>query len=245
MSETLEKLAETEARLKRLEDGSQDLIDQEQLTEAQGQLNEVMRYDLQLDAARSELQNLEVQLEQAQRVQSDRASRRAELKTDQERLRQETKRLEELQEQERESLASLEELRQASTNAEAAVEAALQSEASWRRILDRIIRSAELNDLLRQQSEVEAAQERLAEAQRQAEQIKVTDESLQHIRQAADMAEQANARLSVAATRISFDIPSDRLAGVEADGVPLTDPPTTVEAVEPVSITIPERDRFS
>ena len=241
MSETLEKLAAAEARLSRLEDGSQDIIDQEELKEAQEQLNEVMRHDLQLEAARSELQNLEVQLEQAQREQSDRASRRAELKTDQERLRQETKRLEKLQEQERESLASLDELRQASTDAEEAVEAALQSEASWRRILDRITRSAELNNLIRQQSEVKATEERLAEAQRQAEQIKVTDESLQHIRQATDMAEQANARLSVAATRISFDIPSDRLSGIEADGVPLTDPPTTVEAVEPVSITIPER----
>ncbi len=243
-SETLEKLAAVEARLSRLEEGSQDIIDQEELKEAQEQLNEVMRHDLQLEAARSELQNLEVRFEQAQREQSDRASRREELKTDQERLRQETKRLEELQEQERESLVSLDELRQASTDAEAAVEAAVQAEASWRRILDRIIRSAELNDLLRQQSEVKAAQERLAEAQRQAEQIKVTDESLQHIRQATDIAEQANARLSVAATRISFDIPSDRLTGIEADGVPLTDPPTTVESVEPVSITIPERGRI-
>ena len=244
MSETLEKLAAVEAWLSRLEEGSQDIIDQEELKEAQEQLNEVMRHDLQLEAARSELQNLEVRFEQAQREQSDRASRREELKTDQERLRQETKRLEELQEQERESLVSLDELRQASTDAEAAVEAAVQAEASWRRILDRIIRSAELNDLLRQQSEVKAAQERLAEAQRQAEQIKVTDESLQHIRQATDIAEQANARLSVAATRISFDIPSDRLTGIEADGVPLTDPPTTVESVEPVSITIPERGRI-
>ena len=120
----------------------------------------------------------------------------------------------------------------------------MQSEASWRRILDRITRSAELNDLLRQQSDVETAQERLADAQRQAEQIKVTDESLQRIRQAVDIAEQANARLSVAATHISFEIPSDRLAGIEADGVPLTDPPTTVEAVEPIAITIPERGRI-
>ena len=244
MSETLEQLAATAARLTRLEDGSQDRIDQEELTEAQDQLGEVMRHDLQLEAARSELQNLQGQLEQAERAQSERTSRRAELKTDQEQLRQETERLEELQEHERESLAVLDELRQAATNAEAAVEAAMQSEASWRRILDRITRSAELNDLLRQQSDVEAAQERLADAQHQAEQIKVTDESLQRIRQAADIAEQANARLSVAATRISFDIPSDRLAGIEADGVPLTDPPTTVEAVEPVAITIPERGRI-
>ena len=244
MSETLEQLAATAARLVRLEEGSQDQIDQEELTEAQEQLGEVMRHDLQLEAASSELQNLRGQLEQAERAQSERASRRAELKTDQEQLRQVAERLEELQKQERESLAELDELRQAATNAEAAVEAAMQSEASWRRILDRITRSAELNDLLRQQSDVEAAQERLADAQRQAEQIKVTDESLQRIRQAVDVAEQANARLSVAATRIRFDIPSDRLAGIEADGVPLTDPPRTVEAVEPVAITIPERGRI-
>ena len=244
MSETLEQLAATEVRLRRLEDSSQDLIDQEDLTEAEGQLDEVMRHDLQLEAARSELQNRQGQLEQAQRAQSERTSRRAELKTDQEQLRQETERLVELQENERESLAALDELRQAATNAEAVVEVAMQSEASWRRILDRITRSAELNDLLRRRSDVEAAQERLAVAQGQAEQIQVTDESLQRIRQAAEIADQANAQLSVAATRISFDIPSDRLAGIEADGAPLADPPTTVEAVEPVAITIPERGRI-
>ena len=244
MSDTLEKLAAAEARLRRLDEGGQDRIDQEELTEAQDQLGEVMRNDLQLEAARSELQNRQGQLKQAQRAQSERASRRAELKTDQEQLRQESERLEELQEHERESLAALDELRQAVTNAEADVEIAMQSEANWRGILDRISRFAELNDLLRRQSDVEASQERLADAQRQAEQIQVTDESLQRIRQAAEIADKANAQLRVAATRINFDIPSDGLAGIEVDGAPLTDPPTTVEAVEPVAITIPERGRI-
>ena len=244
MSETLEHLATTAASLTRLEDGSQDRIDQEELKEAREQLGEVMRHDLQLEAARSELQNLQGQLEQAERAQSERASRRAELKADQEKLRQDTERLEELQQHQGESSDALDELRQAATNAEAAVEAAVQSEARWRRILDRITRSVELIDLLRQQSAVEAAQERLTDAQRQAEQIKVTDESLQRIRQSTDAAEQANARLSVAATRVTFDIPSDRLTGIEADGVPLTDPPRTVEAVEPVAITIPGLGRI-
>ena len=244
ISETLEQLAAAEVRLRRLEDGSQDRIDQEELTEAQDQLGQVMRHDLQLEAARSELRIREGQLEQTENAQSVRASRRAELKTNQEELRQEIERLEELEERERESLAALDELRQAATNAEAAVEAAMQSEASWHLILDRITRSAELGDLLRQQSDLEAAQERLADAQREAELIKVTDESIQRIRQAAEIADQADAQLRVAATRISFDIPSDRLAGIEADGAPLTDPPTTVEAVEPVAITIPERGRI-
>ena len=244
MSETLEQLAATTERLARLEDGGQDRIDQKELTEAQEQLGEVVRHDLQLEAAHSELQNRQRQLEQAERAQTERVSRRAELKTDQEKLKQDTERLEELQQRQQESSAALEELRQTATDAEAAVEAATQSEARWRRTLDRITRSAELNDLLRQQSAVEAAQERLADARRQADQIKVTDESLRRIRQAADAAEQANARLSVAATRVTFDIPSDRLTGIEVDGVPLTDPPRTVEAVEPVSIAIPERGRI-
>ena len=244
VSDTFEQLEAGEARLKRLEDGTQDRIDQGELTKAQDQLGELMRHDLQLKAARSELQNRQVQLEQAQRAQYERASRRSEIKTDREQLRQESERLEELQEDERESLDALEELRNAVANAESDVKAAMQSEAKSRGILDRISRSAELDDLLRRQIDVEAALERLADAQRQAEKIKVTDDSLKRIRQAADTAEQANARLSVAATRISFDIPSDRLTGIEADGVPLADPPTTVEAVEPVAITIPERGRI-
>ena len=244
MSETLEQLEASEERLRRLEDGSQDRIDQEELSEARDQLGEIMRHDLEVEAARSELRIREAQLEQAQRVQSERATRRKELRTAQEELRQETERLEELQEQERESLAALDELRQAVTTVETAVETAIQSEVSWRAILDRISRTMELNDLLSRQSDVEAAQERLDNAQRQAEQIRVTDESLQRIRQAAEIADQASARLSVAATRITFDIPSDRLAGIEADSAPLSDPTPTIEAVEPVEITIPERGRI-
>ena len=244
MSDTLEKLETAEARLRRLEDGIQDRIDQEELTEAQDQLGELLRHDLQLESARSELRTREGQLEQAQRAQSERASRRAELKTDREELKQETKRLEEQQERERESLGALEKLRQAVANAEANVEVAMHSEAKWRGILDHIARSTELNDLLSHQSDVEAAQGRLADTQRQAEQIRVTDESIQSIRQAAEVADKASAQLRVAATHITFDIPSDRLAGIEADGAPLSDPPTMVEAVEPVQITIPERGRI-
>ena len=244
MSGTLEQLEAAEGRLKRLLDGSQDRIDRDELSKAQDQLGEVERHDLLIEAARSELRIRDGQLEQARRAQSERESRRAEIESDQEQLRQDRKRLEQLQENERESQAALDELRKAVTSAEGDVESAMRSQANWRGILDRIIQSEELNDLLRRQNDIEAAQKRLADAHRQAEQIQVTDESLQRIREATETADQANARLSVAATRISFDIPSDRLAGIEADGAPLTDPPTTVEAIEPVTITIPERGRI-
>ncbi len=244
MSDTLEQLEAAEARLRRLQDRSQDRIDQDELIKAQDQLGEVMRHDLLLKAAHSELQIREGQLEQARRAQTERAARRAEVKSDREQLRQDCERLEQLQEYERESLDALDKLRKAVGNAEDDIAAAMRSEANWRSILDRIIQSEELDALIRRRRDIEAAQERHADARRQAQEIQVTDESLQRIRQATETAEQANARLSVAATRISFDIPGDRLAGIEAGGAPLTDPPTTVEAVEPVEITIPERGRI-
>lgn len=244
MSETIEKLETAEERLKRLEDGGQDQGDHEELTQAREQLDEVMRIDLQLEVARSELQHRQGQLKQAQRARTERASRREELMSDQERLRQDGGRLEELQQLERESLADLYERRQAVTTTGGAVEAATQSEANWRSILDRVISSEELSALLRRQSDIDTAQKRLADARSGAEQIQITDESLQRLRQATDIADQANARLSVAATRVNFDIPSDRLAGVEVNGAPLTDPPTTLETVEQVEISIPERGRI-
>ena len=244
ISETLEKLAAAEARLSRLEDGSQDRIDQKELAEAQEQPGEVMRHDLQIEAARSELQNRQGQLERAQHAQCERASRRQELESDQEQLRQESEDLGELQRRERESLAELDELRKAAAEAESAVDEATEAEAHWRAVLDRISLSAELDELLRRQNVVEATQERLADAQSQAEQIQVTDEILQHIRQATEAADQANARFRVAATRITFDMPGDQLAGIEVEGAPLTAPPSMVEAVEPFVITIPERGRI-
>ena len=118
MSETLEKLTSAEERLKRLEDGSQNRADQKELTQAQEQLGEVLRLDLQLEVARSELQNRHGQLEQAQRAQSERASRREELMADQEKLRLECARWEELQQRERESQAALDGRRKAVTTAE-------------------------------------------------------------------------------------------------------------------------------
>ena len=244
ISGTLEQLAETEARLKRLDEGNQDRKDQAALVEARGELNAVSQRELQLEVARSELQNRQLKRDQAQRAQSDRASLRTELADQQEQLRKTCERLRELEEQERESSAPLEQLRQTLADAEAAVEAADQSESQARDTLDLITRSAELSSLLRHQSDVTGAEQRLKDALHQTEQIQVTDKSLERIRKATNAANQATAQLNATATRISFDIPSDHLAGIEVDGAPLADPSTTIQAVEPVAIIIPERGRI-
>ena len=245
MAETLEQLAMAETRIERLDDDNQDRIDQCELEQARVRLGDVMRSEAELEAARSELQNRQGQLDYARRAQSERAGNRSELADAQEQLRQERKRLEELRQQEHESSAPLEELRQAVDKAEAAVEAAEQSEARCRLTLDLISRSAELSDLLRRQCDVATIQQRLDETRRKADQIHVTEESLQRIREATQAFDQAKAQLSVATTRIGFDIPSDRLAGIEVDGYQLNVPPGAIEAVKRVVITIPERGRIT
>ena len=244
MAETLEHLTIAESKLKRLEDGHQDRNDQTELGKARDQLANVIQQESQLEAARSELQNRERQLDQARHAQLERASRRSELVEDQEQLRRLRDHLEERQQQERESSVPLVELRKAVDKGEADVQVAEQLVEEWRVTLQIITRSAELSELLRRQDDVSAAQKRLGDAQLSAEQIQVTDESLQRIRQAANSANQADAQLRVAATRISFDIPSDRLDGIEADGTPLTDPPEMIEAVVRVEIVIAERGRI-
>ncbi len=244
ISGTLEQLAAAEARLKRLDEGNQDQNDQAELTEAWKRLEEVKRHELRLEAARSELQNRQRQQEQAQSAQSSRASLRAEFTEQREELHQASERLRQLEEQGRESSAPVEQLRQALIDTESAVEAAIDSEAQWRDTLELINRSIELGDLIQRQADVADAQQRLNDAQRQVEQIKVTDKSLRRIREAVDAVNQAAAQLKTAATRISFDIPGDRLVGIEVAGAPLADSSRTIEALEQVSIVIPERGRI-
>ena len=190
------------------------------------------------------MQNLEGQLEQARRVQTERTSRRSELNDSKKKLCQESEGLRKLQEDLRAISAPLEQLRKEVGKAELSVSAEEQSEASCRFTLDVITRSSELRDLLQRQKDVAAAQQRLDDAQSRARQILVTDESLRRIRLAADTANQAAAQLSVSATRISFEIPGDRLAGIEVDGTPLASPPAPIEAVRRVDIDIPERGRI-
>ena len=244
MSETLEKLATAESRLKRLDAGNQDRIDQEELTRARDQLAEAMQRESKIEAAHSQLQNLEGQLAEAQRAQSDRASRRSELTEAQDRLRKQRGRLKEFKIKARESSAPLVNLRRRLEKARANLEATEQAEVKCRFILNLITRKEELGELERRQKDVADAQQRFNDARRKAQQIQVTDESLRRLRQAANSVNEATAQLSVNATRISFEIPGDRLNGIEVDGAALANPPNPFDAVRRVEISIPERGRI-
>ena len=244
LAETIEQLSTAEDRLRELESGDQDQRYREDIIDARAELKEVEQRQLQINAAQSELDNRSRQLVQAQVAVSERARGRAELATAQDELTESSRVLADLRARETEAQQRLDPLRQELQAAETRSSDAEREEAHWRNAVTVVTRAAELDSLRRQQGEIDNALERLAAARRAAAEITVDDQLMQRIREASTALERATARLSGAATVLRFDFSPDRMAGVEVDGSPLSDPQAEVEATEPTVISIPERGQI-
>ena len=73
----------------------------------------------------------------------------------------------------------------------------------------------------------------------------MTDKLLAAIRKADKDLQAVASRLSAAATLVSFDIAPERRADIEIDGQPLKAGQSSVQAVEPTTIFIPDRGRIT
>ena len=244
LADTFEQLSTAEDRLRELESGDQDQRYREDIIKARADLKEVEQRQLQINAAQSELDNRSRQLVQAQHALSDRARGRAELAAAQDELTESSRVLAELQDRETEAQQRLDPLRQELQEAETSSSDAEREEAHWRNAVTVVTRTAELNSLRRRQGEIDDALERLAAVRRAVAENNVDDQLMQRVRDAATALDRATARLSGAATVVRFDFSPDRMAGVEVDGNPLSNPLAVVEATEPTVISIPERGQI-
>ena len=245
ITDTLDQLAAAEDHLRRLDRGEQDKVDAAQLKATRERLAEEDLLDSQIDTAEKDLELRREQREQSQRVHDARTAARTEFETEETRLTGEQQQLKQLQEQDRASGMQFETLKQRVREAEAAVMAAEDETTCQRATLESVILNEELKTLAKSREEAMAAQSRMDQARRAAEAIRATDDAVQRVRQTATALERVEAQIGGVATRVSFEIPSDRLAGIEVDGSPLTDPPLPVESVEPLMIVIPERGRIA
>ena len=244
IADTIEQLGAAQGRLLELESDDQDQTYREALTTARAELREAEQRQLQISAAQSELENRSRQLAQAHQAVDNREQRRNELAADHDELEQSAKVLSDLRDREADAQQRLEPLRQALQQAEERTTNAEREESYWRNAVTVITRASELDALRSRQSEIDSALERLAAARRAVAEINVDDELMQRIREASTALERANARLSGAATRITFDFDADHLGGVEVDGSALTDPQAVVNAIKPVVIAIPQRGQI-
>ena len=244
LADTLEQLSAAQQRLREMQSDTQDRQDQEAIEAARSELSRVERQQLQIDAARSELDNRSRQLEQAQDALNAREERRAEIIAAEEERDQAGRRLSDLLDQEDEAQQRLTPLQRDLKIAEQRTDAAEREETHWRNSVTVISQTAVLNSLRTRQAEINGALERLADARRAAAEINVDDNLLNRIREASTALDRADAGLSSAATRISFEFAADRIAGVEVDGEPLADPLAEFRTTEPTVIAIPDRGQI-
>lgn len=245
LAKTLDDLEEAQETLVRLSAGDRDQADQTELTDARKRHGQLAELEARISAAASDLELKKRNLEQAEKAQGERAGLKEAIAAEEKAGEQAGQRLEDVRQQEKDARSQLDALRAGVREAEAAVTAADEVVSRQRRTLDAVERQARIRDLEARYTKAQAAEKRQREAQQGAASILTTDEVIEAIRGAAKGLESVESRLSAAATRIIFDMAPEGISGIVVDGQPLAAGQPSVQAVEPVTIAIPDRGRIT
>ena len=245
LTQTLNDLEDAQETVKRLSTGDRDRADQKELEEARQRHSQLAELEARIVAASTELELRKRTLEQAELAAVARKQLKAGIKSEDAALQESGKRLAAVREQEKDARSRVGALRVGVRQSEAAVTKADETVSQYRRVLGAVERQARLRDLEGRYEKAEAAEKRQREDQQAAAAILVTDDAIEAIRKAAQRLETVQSRLNAAATLISFDMAVEGLSGIEVDGEPLTADRPSVQAVEPVIISVPDRGRIT
>jgi DNA repair exonuclease SbcCD ATPase subunit len=245
LARTLDDLEGAQETLARLSAGEGDQADQTELTEARKRHGQLAELEARIAAAASDLELKKRNLEQAERARTERAGLRETITAEGKAVEEARRRLEEVRQQEAGARSQLDALRAGVREAEAAVTDADRVASRQRRTLAAAERLTRIRELEGRCGKAQAAEKRQREAQQGAAAILVTDPLIAAIRAAARGLETVESRLSAAATRVVFDMTPEGLSGIEIDGLALSAGQPSVQAVEPVTIAIPDRGRIT
>ena len=245
LTQTLNDLEEAQETLERLSTGNRNQTDQNELDEARQRHSQLAELEARIEAASTELELRKRTLEQAEQAALIRSQLKADIKAQEAALEEAERRLAGVHEQEKQVRSRVDALRADVRQSEVAVTQADETVSQYRRVLGAVERQARLRDLEGRCEKAQAADKRQREAQQAAATILVTDQAIEAIHNAAQGLESVQGRLNAAATLISFDMTQDGLSGIEVDGELLTADRLSVQAVEPVTITVPDRGRIT
>ena len=203
------------------------------------------RLEAHIEAASTELKLRKRTLDQAEQAAVVRTQLKTDIKDEEAALKETGQRLSGVHEQEKQDRSRVDALRAKVRQSEAAVTQADEAVSRCRRVLGTVELQARLRDLEGRCEKAQAADKRRREAQQAAAAILVTDQAIMAIHKAAKGLQAVQGRLNAAATLISFDMTHDGLSGIKVNGDPVTDDRLSVQAVEPVTITVPDRGRIT
>ena len=245
LSETLEDLEAAQETLTRLSSGERDQADSKELDITRLRHAEISNLESRIEAAATDVELKRLNLEQAEQAVFERRSLKDQIETDTNAVELAKTSLEEVRLQNKELQTKLDGLRKDVRKAEDSVTQADKEMWLARRVLSAVQRISRIRELQRRHEKAHEAEKKQRAAQQGAAAILVTDENIETIRNAAKVLEIARSRLSAAATRVSFNMSSDRLTKIEVDGAALAVDQTTIQAVEVTKITIPDYGSIS
>ena len=245
LAKTLDDLEEAQQTLSRLSTGERDQADQIELTDARKRHGQLAELEARIVAAASELELKRFGLDRATDAQKERAGLQETIAAEEKAVEQAGQRLESVRQQEKDARSQLDALRAGVREAEAAVTQADEVVSRQRRTVAAVERQTRLRELDSRCGKAHAAEKRQRGAQQAAAAILVTDEVVVAIRGAAKGLEAVESRLSAAATRIVFEMNPEALSAIEIDGQALSAEQPSLQAVEPVTIGIPDHGRIT
>lgn len=245
LSKTLEDLEAAQETLARLSSGEQDQKDKEELDATRTRHGELAKLETRIEAATTDVELKKRNLELAEQTLAERRALTEQITTDAEAVEAAKGKLDEVRRTDQELRKQVEGLRKDAKEAEDAVTEADMAVSMARRVLTAVQREGRIRELWERYEKAHEAEKKQRSAQQGAAAIPVNDENVEALRDAAKKLETARSRLSAAATLVAFDMPSDRLSRIEVDGVALAADQTSVEAVEGMTITIPDYGSIS
>lgn len=245
LTQTLDELEEAQAALERLSSGARDAADRNELAETRRRRGELAELEARIEAASSGLELKRSNLEQARQAAADRQQLKDDIEAVEASQATTGKRLAEVREKETMAQSRLQKLREEVREIETDVAKADEAVSRQHRVVSAVKRRAGLGELEGRRQRAAAAEERQRAKHQAAAAIPVNEEVLDAIRKAAGRLERIQNRLSAAATLITFDMTPQGSSGIEVNDEPLSPDQPTLQAVEPATITIPERGRIT
>ena len=245
LSDTLAHLDEAQERLKLLSLEDRDKADAEEIERARERLGNLEQLESRIKAAEKELELRKFKLEKAENEEKERRELKNDIEEKETDLKEARKRHEEVQKEEKEYRQRIEELHSAVHAAEADVTNAEESVLQKELVLEVVRLKGQIEELETHFEKAQKAEERQRIAERDAVAIMVTEDLIERIRVADKELEKATSRLSAVATTITFDMDLKRPGDIEVEGESLANDHSSIQAVSPVTIRIPEYGRIT
>ena len=245
LSDTLAHLEEVQETLKRLSSENRDETNSEEIKRARKRHAELTELETRIKAAGTEFKLKKLNLERAEEEEKRRSQLKDDIKAEETSLDVAGKRWKEAQEKEKEFREKIEKLHAAVHGTEAGIATAEEAVLRGNRVLEAARLKNRIAELETHLKKAQEAEKRQRVAERDAAAITVTEEVIKRIRAAEKELEKITTRLGAAATLITFEMEPKRPDGIEINGEPLTDDRSSIQAVSPVTIAIPECGRIT